>query len=305
MAKRLLLILIVLLALGAGLFFWLTEPTRMESAALAEQDSGDAKRGERVFWLAGCESCHARPDAKGEAQLELAGGLPLKTDFGTFYAPNISPDPDDGIGRWTFADFANALQRGVDPEGRHLYPAFPYTSYVRMKHEDVADLWAFMKTLPQVKGRAPDHELSFPFNIRRGIGLWKLAFLSSNPVVTLPASASDAARAGQYLVEGPAHCGECHTPRRFAGAGGLDHARWLGGAPNPEGEGKVPNITPAADGLGSWSADEIAEYLATGFTPDFDTVGGAMVAVQENMAKLPDEDRQAIAAYLKAVPAVD
>ncbi|MEF2073182.1 c-type cytochrome [Consotaella aegiceratis] len=306
MAKRLLLLILLLVIVGAVVFYVLTMPRRLDAAALPPEDAGDATRGERMFWLAGCESCHARPGAEGDAKFELAGGTALRTDFGTFYAPNISPDPQDGIGAWSLAEFANALQRGVAPDGQHLYPAFPYTSYARMAPEDVADLWAFMKTLPPVSGRAPGHELSFPFNIRRSLGLWKLLFLSADePIVDLPADASDEARQGQYLVEGPGHCGECHTPRQLFGAGGLDHAHWLAGAPNPEGEGRVPNITPSDAGIGSWSASDIAYYLDSGFTPDFDTVGGAMVAVQANMAMLPEADRAAIAAYLKAVPPAD
>jgi mono/diheme cytochrome c family protein len=148
------------------------------------------------------------------------------------------------------------------------------------------------------------NELSFPFNVRRGVGLWQLAFLEPAPVVALPSDASEAVKRGRYLVEGPGHCGECHTPRLFGGLGGLDKAKWLSGAAAAEGEGRVPDITPSDDGIGDWSESDIAYYLETGFTPDFDSVGGAMVEVQKNMAKLPAEDREAIAAYLKAVPAM-
>lgn len=304
MLKKLLIALVVLVLVALGGLYALSRPERLDPDQIAAEGSGDATRGERLFWAGGCVSCHAPSKVKGEDRLNLAGGDPLNTQFGTFHAPNISPDPDDGIGRWTLADFANALQRGVDPEGRHLYPAFPYTSYVRMTKEDVADLWAFLKTLPPVTGNAPANDLDFPFNIREGVGLWKLVFLGDgSPVLTLPDGASEAAHSGQYLVEGPGHCGECHTPRSFSGAGGLDTAEWLAGAPNPEGKGNVPNITPSKAGIGSWSAEDIAYYLESGFTPDFDSVGGAMVEVQENMAKLPASDREAIAAYLKAVPA--
>ncbi|TFF25057.1 c-type cytochrome [Jiella endophytica] len=294
---------LLLVLAGVGAFFVLTLPSRLEASQIAAENSGEASRGERIFWAGGCVSCHAPSKAKGDDKLKLGGGDPLKTNFGTFHAPNISPDPDDGIGRWSLADFANALQRGVDPAGRHLYPAFPYTSYVRMKKADVADLYAFMKTLPPVVGKAPDNELGFPFNIRRGVGLWKLVFLGDgSPAVTLPDDAGEAAHSGQYLVEGPGHCGECHTPRSLGGAGGLETGEWLAGAPNPEGKGNVPNITPSKAGIGGWSASDIAYYLESGFTPDFDSVGGAMVEVQENIAKLPEADREAIAAYLKAIP---
>ena len=229
----------------------------------------------------------------------LAGGLRLVTDFGTFVAPNISQHPTAGIGDWSLADLANAMQKGVSPDGRHYYPAFPFTSYARMKLADIADLYAFMKTLPAVEGRAPDHELGFPFNIRRGLGLWKLLNLSPDPVLAL-AGASEQAKAGQYLVEGPGHCGECHTPRDLSG--GLDKSQWLAGAKAAEGDGVVPNITPESSSSGQWSESDIAEFLKSGFTPEFDSAGGAMAAVVKNTGRLSDDDRAAIAAYLKAVP---
>jgi len=306
MLKRILTTVLVGVAVGVGGFYLLTMPDPLDAATLPPEQSGDAVRGERMFWAGGCASCHAPSKAEAAAKLELGGGDPLKTDFGTFHAPNISPHPTDGIGSWSLVDFANAMQRGVDRQGEHLYPAFPYSSYVKMKPDDVADLWAFLKTLPPVAGRPPPSDLAFPFNIRRGIGLWKRFFLDdAAPVLDLGENASDAARAGQYLVEGPGHCGQCHTPRGLGGAGGLDTDAWLTGAPNPEGKGRIPDITPSKDGIGSWSASDIVYYLESGFTPDFDSVGGAMVAVQENIARLPATDREAIAAYLKALPAVE
>lgn len=289
-----------LAALAAAGFWWLTEPATLDTETIASLGTGDATRGERIFWAGGCASCHAQPGAKGEARLQLAGGLALKTGFGTFIAPNISPDREDGIGGWTLPQFANAMLNGVSPRGEHLYPAFPYTSYARMEPADVADLFAFLHTLPAAKGRAPQSELSFPFNVRRGIGLWKLLYLDRRPVVALPADASEELRLGQYLVEGPGHCGECHTPRDLAG--GLDKSRWLAGAVAAEGSGVVPNITDGPGGLGDWSQADIAYFLESGFTPDFDSVGGSMTEVQENMARLTEADRAAIAAYLKAVP---
>jgi len=291
-------------AVAAGAAFWfLTAPDRLDETALSGLQPGDVARGERIFWAGGCASCHGRPRAEGEARMELAGGEALKTAFGTFVAPNISPDPENGIGAWSEADFANAMLRGVSPEGEHYYPAFPYPSYARMEPQDVADLFAFIKTLPPVAERPPGHDLSFPFTMRRGIGLWKLLYLHPEPVIALDEGASDLALRGRYLVEGPGHCGECHTPR--SAAGGPDYSRWLAGAVAAEGEGTVPNITPSEDGIGSWSESDIAYYLESGFTPDFDSVGGAMADVQRNMARLPAEDREAIAAYLKAVPPIE
>lgn len=289
----------VLLVAVAG---WLASgPVRLDAASVAAAGPGDAQAGEQVFSMGGCASCHMAPGATGDARRELAGGLELKTPFGNFVVPNISPDPEDGIGKWSFADFANAVQRGVAPDGSHFYPAFPYPSYARMTLADTADLFAFLHTLPAVKSKPPASQIPFPYNLRRGIGLWDLAFLRSAPVITLPQDADAAVLRGRYIVEGPGHCGECHTPRNAVG--GLDTTQWLAGAVNPDGEGNIPNLTPDADGLGDWSATDIAYYLEAGFTPDFDSVGGSMVEVQENMSKLPASDREAIAAYLKAIPA--
>jgi mono/diheme cytochrome c family protein len=287
----------LLLGLGALGFWALTIPQGLPESAIAATP-GDADKGARLFWAGGCASCHAPSSARGEDRLKLGGGAPLVTRFGSFHAPNISPHAD-GIGGWSLADFANAMQKGVSPDGRHYYPAFPYTSYARMTASDIADLYAFLQTLPPVAGKAPESSLSFPYSLRRGVGLWKLAFLDASPVARLPEDASAAARVGQYLVEGPGHCGECHTPRTLGGMGGADRARWLAGAPAAEGDGKVPGIDPASL---SWSASEIADYLETGFTPEYDSVGGTMASVQRNMAELSDEDRTAIAAYLKALP---
>lgn len=301
MARRWLLAFATAILLAALAFALLTMPRRLPAGAIAPVATADAGRGERIFWAGGCASCHAGKGAKGADRLKLGGGAPLVTKFGTFHAPNISPHLQDGIGGWNLADFANAMQRGISPDGHFYYPAFPYTSYARMRPGDVADLYAYLRTLPAVSGTAPANDVGFPFNIRRGIGLWQMLFLDPKPAVTLPAGASAEAHAGQYLVEGPGHCGECHTARGLGGLGGIDKARWLGGAPAMEGKGRIPNITPG--GL-TWSADEIAEYLETGFTPDYDSVGGSMVEVQENMAKLSDADRAAIGAYLKVVPPV-
>lgn len=300
MIRKLALAAIVLAALGGLVFLFLTSPNPLPQDQLAALPQGDATRGERMFWAGGCASCHAAKEAAGEEKRKLGGGLELVTPFGTFVAPNISPHPDDGIGKWTAADLANAMKAGVSPDGRHYYPAFPFASYARMEDADIADLYAFLMTLPVVEGKAPDHKLGFPFNIRRGLGLWKLLFLGEAPVIAVDES-DPAVLRGRYLVEGPGHCGECHTGRNLAG--GIVKSQWLAGAPAATGEGFIPNITSGEGGIGSWSQKDIAYYLETGFTPEFDSVGGEMVKVQANMAQLPAEDRDAIAAYLKAIPA--
>lgn len=284
---------------AAGAAWFLSAPQRVSAQILAALDAGDAQAGRRIFFAAGCASCHAKPGSEGDALMELPGGVKLATEFGTFVAPNISQHPTDGIGNWTVEDLANAMMKGVTPDGTHLYPAFPYTSYARMEPGDIADLYAFLKTTPAVAGAAPPNEVRFPFNIRRGLGLWKQLNLSAEPVIALRDEASEQVRLGQYLVEGPGHCGECHTPRDLTG--GSIKTEWLAGSVAAEGEGSVPNITP--DGaVGDWSQSDLVNYFETGFTPDYDSVGGSMVEVQKNLAQLRPEDREAIAAYLKAIP---
>lgn len=287
--------------IAAGLVLTAPQPLDTERLAAIAAIEGDAAAGETLFWAGGCASCHAAPGSEGEARLLMSGGVRLKSDFGTFIGPNISPHPDAGIGNWRVEDFANAMLAGVSPDGGHYYPAFPYGSYTRMSNRDVADLYAFMTTLPESDVASIPHDVGFPFNIRRTLGGWKLLFFTDEPKVTL-ADANDQLKRGQYLVEGPGHCGECHTPRNPIG--GFVPGEWLAGAQNPDGEGVIPNITPASTSIGDWSASDIAYYLESGFTPDFDSVGGSMVEVQQNMAQLTSGDRDAIAAYLKAVPAV-
>jgi mono/diheme cytochrome c family protein len=301
--SRLLRALVVLFIVIAIAGWWITRPQTISATDLPEHRA-DPEAGERIFWAGGCASCHASPvngrRAKGDDKLLLGGGLELDTPYGVFRVPNISPHVDDGIGGWTLLDFVNAMQRGVSPDGRHYYPSFPYTSYARVPLEDVIDLKAFIDTLPPVNGRIEAHSLGFPWSVRRGIGAWKRRYLVTESMAR--GESPTLIERGRLLVEGAGHCGECHTPRdRF---GGLLRERWLAGAPNPEGKGRVPNITPGGKTISEWSAADIAYYLESGFTPDFDTVGGSMVAVQENMAKLDSEDREAIAAYLKALPAI-
>jgi mono/diheme cytochrome c family protein len=288
---------LALALIGAAGLWFLARPSTLDAAELAGL-TGDAAHGELVFWASGCASCHMAAGAKGEAQLVLAGGQRFPSDFGTFVAPNISQDPEHGIGGWSLQDLANAIKRGVSPGGEHYYPALPYASYAKMQVQDVADLHAFLQTLPADPTPSLPHELGFPFSLRQSVGVWKLLYLDEDWAV--PGSLTPTVERGRYIAEAMAHCGECHTPRTLLG--GMDSARWLGGAPDPSGEGRIPNVTPA--GLG-WTAADIVQYLTTGFTPEFDSVGGHMAHVVENMARLPDSDRQAVAEYLLAVPNVE
>ncbi|HLF29500.1 MAG TPA: cytochrome c [Xanthomonadales bacterium] len=281
--------ILLALLLAAG-FFWLTRPQTPGSHDLANL-TPDVANGELVFHAASCAACH------GE---DLRGGLELASPFGLFRVPNISPDAETGIGGWTLGEFHNAMQQGVSPAGRHYYPAFPYTSYARMTAQDVADLKAYIDQQTPVQNLVAGHELAFPWNIRRGIGLWKRRYLDPSLRSLLADDADPVLSRGRYLAEGAGHCTECHTARdRF---GGILRQRWLAGAPSLDGEGAAPNITPHADGLAAWSLKDITYYLEKGFTPDFDTVGGSMVKVQENLARLPAGDLEALAVYLKSLP---
>ena len=223
--------------------------------------------------------------------------MALASPFGILYPPNISPDPKDGIGKWRTIDLANAVMSGVSPDGRHYYPALPYTSYVRMKVDDVKDLMAYLRTLPRVSGKTPPHELPFPFSIRRVVGGWKLLFFDRSPLPPAPDRNQEWHR-GRYLVEVVGHCAECHSARNVAGA--IKPKSRLAGGIDQELVGYDPNITPAA--IGEWSKDDILRAITPGQTPELRQLGGSMEDVVENIAALPQSDQRAIAAYLKTVP---
>jgi mono/diheme cytochrome c family protein len=295
MLRRVLLVLCVAGAAGLAAYWWLTMPVM--SVAVAAR-APDLANGQEMFNIGGCSSCHAVPNQQD--RLKLGGGLPMTSPFGTFYAPNISPDPADGIGRWSDTEFVDALTRGVSPDGSHYFPAFPYTSYAHARREDVTDLFAYLKTLAPVSGKVRDHDLPFPFNIRRNLGIWKLLFFDDTPFVP------DASRAAQwnrgaYLVNSFGHCAECHSPRNLLG--GIVAKQRLAGGPDPEGHGFVPNITQK--GLADWSESDFSYFLESGQTPDGDSVGGSMVRVIRNTSQLSADDRAAMASYLKSLPPVE
>ena len=296
MLRKLLTLAILAGLIGLGIFWLVTIPATIPASALGAH-TPNAANGQLMFHAGGCASCHATPKLKDRTQ--LGGGLGLKSPYGTFYVPNISSDRNDGIGNWTEAQFVTAMVKGTSPDGRHYFPAFPYTSYQRMTLPDIRDLFAYLKTVPAIQGRVRDHDIAFPFNIRRSLGGWKFLFLDGKPFVA-DASKPQAWNRGAYLVNGPGHCGECHSPRNLLG-GIVERQRFAGG-PNPEGEGWVPNITQ--HGLSSWSESDIEKLLETGDTPSADSVGGQMALVVGNTARLGAEDRKAMAAYLKSLPAL-
>jgi mono/diheme cytochrome c family protein len=295
--------LIALGGLVAVAFYVVTIPVGVPASALPEH-APDLANGKYLFVAGGCADCHAVPlegcgDSKIKDAGRLAGGRCLKTPFGTFNVPNISPDKETGIGNWTTLDFVTAMKRGIAPDGTYLYPAFPYTSYQRMTYEDLIDLKAYLDSLPAVRSEVPPSELRFPFNVRRGLGLWHLLYVDGKSFTPDPTASPELNR-GAYLVRGAAHCSECHSSRNSLG--GIVEDTAFAGAPSLEGDGSVPNITPSEDGIGDWSEDDIAYLLETGNKPDFDTIGETMVPVQKNMAALTPEDRNAIAAYIKSLP---
>jgi mono/diheme cytochrome c family protein len=301
MIRRLIVVLVILAVIGFGAFWFLSAPRTFAATDLPEH-TPDLANGEVMFWAGGCASCHAAPGATGDDLLKLGGGRVIESDFGDFTVPNISPDEATGLGAWTTLDFVNAMKRGIGRDGTHLYPAFPYTSYQRMRFEDIIDLKAYLDTLPAVANQVPETALAFPFNIRRGVGLWQLLYVDGETFVPDPA-ATEIVNRGAYLTEGPGHCVQCHSPRNVIGGIVADMA--YSGAPLPAGEGTAPNITTDNDsGIGTWSVAEIVGMMKTGFLPDFDVVGGDMADVQRNLARLSAEDQQAMAEYLKTLPAI-
>jgi mono/diheme cytochrome c family protein len=296
MLRRLVVLALIAAVVSFGVFWVVTIPATVPASALAPH-TPSLENGKTMFLIGGCSSCHATP--KQDDKTRLGGGLGLKSPFGTFYAPNISPDPNEGIGKWSEANFVTAMVKGTSPDGRHYFPAFPYTSYQRIGTGDLRDLFAYLKTLPAVQDKSRPHDVPFPFNIRRTLGGWKFLFLDGKPFEGDPTR--DAAwNRGAYLVNGPGHCAECHSPRNILG--GIVASQRFAGGPEPGGEGFVPNITQK--GL-TMSHEQVVKLLETGETPDGDTVGGEMAKVTANTGQLTAEDRTAIATYIKSLPPVE
>ena len=260
----------------------------------------DAQNGEILFNAGGCRTCHKpSPDLKDVSADLPAGGSPLKTPIGTLYPPNITPDDATGIGKWTDLDFVNAVQRGISPSGTHYIPAFPYTSYAAMRTEDVLDIKAYLSTLQPVSSPHRPADIPLSFLVHRGIGLWKWAGLDTTKWKPDP-NQTDTWNRGAYLVNGPGHCAECHTPRNIFMA--RDNSRAFMGGPHPEGEGKVPSLRDLI-GRGRYKdAADIASALQFGEIMGYDKISsGGMGQVQTNVSKLPESDIKSIAEYLASL----
>jgi mono/diheme cytochrome c family protein len=271
----------------------------LASSSVEAADDEAVKRGAYLFAAADCAGCHT--DVKNNGK-PLAGGRALATPFGTFYGPNITPDPKYGIGDWTEAQFHRALREGINEHGNYMFPVFPVTSFTGLTDADVSDLWAFLKAQAPVEQRNKRHEITWPFGYRFTLVFWRGLFFSEGP--WKPDSARDAVwNRGSYLVNAVAHCGECHTPRNFLGA--MKTSQAFSGNPKGPDNQRAPNITPDPEkGIGKWSLEDIETVLKTGQLPYFDTVGSGMAEVVKGTSQLTDEDRHAIAIYLKSLRAV-
>jgi len=270
----------------------------IELLATAEVGAADAEsiaRGKYIFQGADCNGCHG--DVKHGS--DPVGGLGLDTPFGTFRAPNITPDKEHGIGRWSLEEFTTALRNGVGRHGEYLFPVFPYTSFTKMTDRDMGDLYAYIMSLPAVPVPNKPHEAKPPFSWRPLLIVWRELFFTAGPIGSDPAKGNEWNR-GNYLVHAVVHCEECHTPRNFLGA--INTTRSFSGNVNGPDRQNAPNITSdVKTGIGSWSIEDIQVLLKTGMTPDSDFVGSGMKAVVRGTSKLTDADRHAIAVYLKSV----
>ena len=297
--KRAIVVLAVLAVVVLVAIWLLIAPRKLPASDLAAGYRPNLANGQVMFIAGNCSACHATPGQ--DDRTRLAGGLKLNSPFGTFVTPNISPDRKYGIGGWSELQFVSAMKRGVDDEGRHLYPAFPYPAYSLMKTSDVRDLYAYLKTLPAVAKPTGPHELSFPFSVRPAVGFWKLLYFHPHDFAPDP-KRSAAWNRGAYLAEGPAHCAECHTPRNALG--GMETDKLYAGAPSLERGGRfASNITPHKDGLSDWSEQDIADFLKTGTDKCFNEPTG-MRDVLASTSKLSDADLAAIATYIHALPPI-
>jgi len=268
----------------------------LSSVATWNVAAGDAKHGEYLARAGGCMACHTQQNGGPP----YAGGRALKTPFGTFYGPNITPDADTGIGRWTESDFIRAMRQGDRPDGSNYFPAFPYPSFTRITDSDLSDLWAYLRSVAPTRRVSQPHDLHFPFGWRFAVTAWKWLFFKPGGYAANPQLSSVENRGG-YLVRALGHCGECHTPRNALG--GPQRNRYLAGGKGPFGK-NVPNLTPTR--LKKWTDAELKEFLKTGATPDGDAADETMDEVIRNTtSRLTPEDLSAVIAYLRSLPALE
>ena len=283
------------------LSWWLLRPEPLPAFDFTGNDvtETDIRRGEYLINIAGCVSCHTDVDNGGAF---LAGGLKLETPFGSFFAPNITPDKENGIGVWSFEDFARAMHLGKAPSGARYYPAFPYTSYTQIHFDDLRAMYAYLQTTPPVRTPNKPHETPWHIN-RLLLPAWQALFFK--PGVFRASGLDETLDRGAYIANALTHCSECHTPRNLLGAT-RPELFLAGTAHGPDGD-PVPNITSAeTHGIGGWYEDELLLYLEEGELPDGDYAGGAMVDVIDNSTSVMNrEDLQAVVKYILSVPAMN
>lgn len=283
--------------LGLAAFWFLSAPHPLTEAALPAGYTPNLANGKMMYDIGGCIACHKPgPDVAGADASLPSGGAPLKTPLATLYPPNITADKETGIGNWSDIEFVNAMQRGLDPEGNHLIPAFPYTSYAKMKVADVLDIKAYLMSLKPVV--SPEHAANIPAEllVRRGLGLWKLVGLGTTTWAP-DASKSAAWNAGSYLVNGPGHCNECHTPRNALMVS--DFSKLLEGGPHPDGQGKVPSLRNLVERKRYTDKADLVSAFQNGETLGYEHMSaGGMGEVQSNISKLPQDQVEAIAEYV-------
>nr|WP_254701485.1 cytochrome c [Neorhizobium galegae] len=259
--------------------------------AQAPDQADEIIRGRYQAILGDCSACHTAPGAK-----PLSGGLPLETPFGQIIPPNITPDKATGIGNWTEADFRSALKTGVGHDGKRLYPAMPYPAYTRMTDRDIGNLWSYLRTVDPVFNPVESNQLPFPFNIRLSMMGWNMLNFTSGEFRPDPSKSAEWNR-GAYIVQGPGHCGTCHSPKTALGADETSEALQGGSLQG----WYAPNITGNSYiGIGSWSEDEIVRYLKTGTNGHTIASGPMAEAIQASTSLMTDEDVHAIATYLKS-----
>jgi mono/diheme cytochrome c family protein len=257
------------------------------------------ERGHYLFAAADCTSCHTDDKHKGQP---LAGGPPLVTAFGVFFAPNITPDPTFGIGKWSYADFHRALRSGIGHDGSYLYPVFPYPSFTHLTDEDISDIYAYLRTQKPVAQASRTSNVKPPFGWRFLLWFWRALFFRQGMLPKEPDKSPEWQR-GHYLAEAVGHCQECHTPRNILGA--LEESRAYSGNPNGPDRQDAPNITSDPSSvIATWSIDDVTQLLATGQTPEFDFVGAGMAQVVKGTSALSETDRHAIAVYVKSLPPI-
>ncbi len=287
------------LASFALISFALVNPTRITEldiqASLPEDFSPDPAVGEVLLHIGGCSDCHAASSPNDPSAGSLVGGMPLATDFGTFYPPNITPDVETGIGAWSDTDFVNAMVNGINPDGQHLYPSFPYTSYAKVSYADLLHLKSYLNSLPAEARRANPHELNFPFNLRIGVGAWKWMFHDREQWKPDPNETAEWNR-GSYLVSGLGHCGSCHTPRNAFFAERSSKA-FSGGPKMKKGGRPVPRIAGLSvseilNGLDEWSGS-------------IDEKSSMFLVTKAFSNHAPYEDSEAVAEYLSSLSEAD